>query len=447
MTNTSKGIGVTILTSLVLLSAAPKTPVGWRTDGTGLYTKATPPTRWAEDKNVVWKTKLPGRSQGSPILVGDRIFVVSDPAELICINASDGEIMWRRSNELEDLYGPDKAKEITDEYARLKKERHELERDLNKAKGDEDKQKEIKKRLDAANKIYREWTKRSPAPPSNANGETTNSAATPSSDGKQVYAVFGNGIVCAYTVAGERQWIKFLEMPTIGFGHTASPALAGEKLIVHLNNLFALEAATGEIAWQMPLTARYASPIITEVGDKRVVLSPAGAVLRVSDGKVLLKDGSLSTSECSPVLHDGILYAIPGGARAVRLAAKGDDAVKLEKIWEKRTAGGRRTPSPVLHNGLLYGVTTDGILEVLDASTGELVYQQRLGIGSVYSSATAAGDYVYLSGTNGTTLVIAAGKEYKEEARNKLEGFGSCPIFSGSHMFVRTRGHLYCIGQ
>ena len=32
-------------------------------------------------------------------------------------------------------------------------------------------------------------------------------------------------------------------------------------------------------------------------------------------------------------------------------------------------------------------------------------------------------------------------------ARNKLEGFGSCPVFTGSRMYVRTRQHLYCIGR
>jgi len=446
MATTSSYLGSALLSSLLLISASAKDPIGWRTDGNGLYKNVTPPTRWAEDKNVLWKTKLPGRSQGSPILVGERIFVVADPAELICVNAADGAILWRRSNALEDLYGADKAKEITAEYVRLRAEKRNLEREHSQAKGDVDKQKEIKQRLDAANQNLRDLMKRSPTPPTFADGETTNSAATPCSDGKHIYAVFGNGIVCAYTLEGERRWIKFLEVPTIGFGHGSSPALADGKLLVHFNDLFGVEAATGEIAWRAPLSARHASPMVTLVGETRVAISPGGAVVRVGDGKVLLKDGSLSSSECSPVLHDGVLYAIPGGARAMRLVAADGDRIKLEKLWEKKTAGGRRTPSPVLYDGLLYGMTTNGILEVLDAATGELVYQQRLEIGDVYSSATAAGEYLYLSSTKGTTIVLAPGREYREVARNKLEGFGSSPVFSGSRMFVRTRQHLYCIG-
>jgi outer membrane protein assembly factor BamB len=442
----SRASGLALLLGVFAAPLLSAGSVGWRSDGTGQYKNATPPTRWAEDKNVVWKIKLPGRSQGSPVLVGDRLFVVSDPAELMCVKTEDGEIVWRRSNGLEELYDADKAKEIVAEYARRKEERRTLERERGRAKGDADKEKEIKKKLEAANRAYTELKKRLPQPPSYADGETTNTAATPASDGKHVYAVFGNGIVAAYTTAGQRRWIKFLESPTIGFGHSSSPVLADGKLILHLNDLFALDAATGEIAWRVSLPARHASPMVMRVGETAVVVSPAGAVVRLADGKVLLKDGALLSSECSPVLRDGVLYAVPGGARAVRLLPKDDDAVKLEKLWQSKTAGGRRTPSPVLYDGFLYGATTDGILEVFDAATGELVYRERLSIGNLYSSVTAAGGHLYVSSTKGVTIVLAPGREYREVARNTLEGFGSSPVFSGRRMFVRTRQHLYCIG-
>jgi outer membrane protein assembly factor BamB len=436
-----------LLGGLLLSATAAAAPVGWRTDGTGRYADADPPTEWGENTNVVWKVKLPGKSQGSPILVGDRLFVVSDPAELLCLSAADGKILWRHSNGLEDVYGADKAKEITAEYARRKEQRKSVERELNQAKGDPDKQKEIRKRLDAADKDYRDLMKRLPPPASYADGETSNTAATPVCDGKTVYAVFGNGIVCAYSVDGERRWVKFVEGPSITFGHASSPALADGKLIVHLNDLFALDAATGEVAWQVALAERHASPVVIRVAETALVVSPAGAAVRLADGKVLLKDGALSSSECTPVLHDGILYGAPGEARAVRLVPAGEGAVKLEKVWQAKLAGGRRTPSPVLYDGLLYFVNTDGMLDVLDAATGEAVYRQRLDIGSVYSSATSADGYLFITGTKGTTLVLKPGREYKEVARNKLEGQGSSPVFRGKRMFVRTQQHLYCVGR
>lgn len=446
MTRLPSSLTIAFLGGLLLAARAPADPIGWRTDGTGRYADAHPPTEWGEDKNVVWKVKLPGRSQGSPILVGDRLFVVSDPAELLCVNAADGKVLWQRSNGLTDVYNADKAKEITAEYARHKEQKRSLERELGQAKGDADKQKEIRRRLDAEAKDYRDLMKRLPPPPSYADGETTNSAATPACDGKTVYAVFGNGIVCAYSLDGKRRWARFVEAPTITFGHASSPVLAGGKLIIHLNDLFALDAATGETAWQVALGAQHASPIITRVGETAVVVSPAGAVVRAADGKVLLKDGSLSSSESSPVLIDRVLYETPGDARAVRLVAAGEGAVKLEKVWQGKVAGGRRTPSPVLCDGLLYCVNTDGMLDVLDAADGRPLYRERLDIGNVYASATLAGGYVFITGTKGTTVVLKPGREYKVVARNQLEGQGSSPVFSGKRMFVRTKQHLYCIG-
>ena len=42
---------------------AAATVSGWRTDGTGVYPKASPVTEWAKDKNVVWHTGLPSWSK------------------------------------------------------------------------------------------------------------------------------------------------------------------------------------------------------------------------------------------------------------------------------------------------------------------------------------------------------------------------------------------------
>jgi len=433
-----------LVCGLFLVSTLTAAPVGWRTDGTGTYPEAMPPTDWTED-HVLWKTKLPGHSFGSPVVAGDRIFVVSDPAELLCVNNADGEILWQHSHALEDLYGATTAKKVTAKFMQMKKEQDRLRNEAFKAKDDKAKQAEIWKQYRTAEADFREFEKKYPAPPRLINRGSGNSAATPAFDGKNVYALFGNGIACAYTKAGKKLWVKHIEPSPIHFGHASSPVLVDGKLLVHLNDLVALQPKTGEEIWRVALSPLYATAVPMRLDKTWVVISPAGAVVRVSDGKVLLRDGKLHSSECTSLVKEGIIYICHDKARAVRLVPAGEDAVKLEQLWECRISGGRRTPSSALHKGFLYAVTTDGLLDVVDAKKGKPVYQQRLNIGQDYASATVAGKYVFFGSTGGTAVVIKPGKEYEEVGRNKIEGFGSSPVFSGERMYLRTQQHLYCI--
>ena len=78
-------------------------PVGWRNDGTGDFTKATVPTQWSDDENVIYKTPLPGFSNASPILVKNKIFICAEPDVLICVNAKNGKILWQKEFAVTDL--------------------------------------------------------------------------------------------------------------------------------------------------------------------------------------------------------------------------------------------------------------------------------------------------------------------------------------------------------
>ena len=43
--------------------------------GLGHASSTNLPTEWSDDKNLLWKAKLPGRGASSPILVGDKIYL------------------------------------------------------------------------------------------------------------------------------------------------------------------------------------------------------------------------------------------------------------------------------------------------------------------------------------------------------------------------------------
>jgi len=75
---------------------SPERPVGWQGGGSGIWPGTTAISRnWNEhtSENVVWRTRMPGRSFSAPIVVGDLAFALASPASLLCIDARSGEIL------------------------------------------------------------------------------------------------------------------------------------------------------------------------------------------------------------------------------------------------------------------------------------------------------------------------------------------------------------------
>lgn len=76
------------------------------------------------------------------------------------------------------------------------------------------------------------------------------------------------------------------------------------------------------------------------------------------------------------------------------------------------------------------------------------LYEMKLEVaGEIYPSVCAAGNLIYLSSDDGTTIILQPGREYHELGRNKLETFRSSPVFEGRRIYVRTVNYLYCIGE
>lgn len=439
------------LSSFSTFAAAADT-VGWRTNGSGQYPHATPPKEWSLDKNVIWKTPLPGRSHSAPVVVEERIFVTAEPNVLLCINATNGKIVWQNAPTHIDVFGKKKADEIAlnlEKAKLLEKQRRAFRRELRtlqksdnppQAKIDAIKKKE--KELKEAIQKLQKYT----GSVRGANGNTT---ATPVSDGESIYATFGNGIVAAYSLAGEKKWFRFVEGAKIGFGFSSSPVIADGKVIVHYQDLVALDAGTGKEVWRAKVQARHGSPIVVKAGKDNVIVTPSGSIVRATDGTVLASR-LFQIGHASPIAHDGVIYAMANGKIvAVQIPKSADTGSEWKKIWQGRGMNQRTFASPVLSNGNLYNVTEKGILDVIDAKTGKTVTRKRLTFGRrgrVYASPTRAGKYIYLSGGD-TTIVIPADAAFKELSRNKLESFSGAPVFVGSRMFVRGQKHLFCVGK
>ena len=453
---------------VVLLSCGPRTTVsadgiGWRTDGSGNYPKAQPPLEWSTTKNVLWRTPMPGYGVSQPVLLGQRIFICSEPATLLCLNRENGKILWQKTSSYSELdIEPEVRERLKGELAEMadlarkqaavQKEMDTLHRSLSK---DQAPKEEIEKKLQPFRKQIEELKKetqkltlavRYTQPETHPTAGY--SAPTPVTNGQEVFVAFGNGLVACFDLEGDRKWIKLIEHSNAPYAHSGSPVLAGDRLLIHFTDLVGLDTKTGTESWRLKLPTGHGTPLVTRIGDVDVLLTPKGALVRARDGK-LLANGLGSCGANSPVRHEDLVYYVHGPANAVRLPASVEEPVKVPVLWKgKATGGGYWFSSPVVHNGLLYAANDQGILTVLDAATGTTVYEQRLELGgSIYPSISQAGERIYVSSDNGATVVVQPGREYKELARNQLEPFRSSLVFDNKRVYIRTAKFLYCIGE
>ena len=82
-------------------------------------------------------------------------------------------------------------------------------------------------------------------------------------------------------------------------------------------------------------------------------------------------------------------------------------------------------------------------------ATGKEVWRARISDGAIWSSPILAGDRLYVTNQNGTTVVFQANPEkFEVLAENKLdEPSNSTIAISDGQIFLRTSEHLYCIGH
>jgi outer membrane protein assembly factor BamB len=148
-----------------------------------------------------------------------------------------------------------------------------------------------------------------------------------------------------------------------------------------------------------------------------------------------------------PVYGDGLVFICTGFQEprllAVRVDGRGD-VTKSHVAWS-RDRGVPLTPSPLLVGEELYLVNDNGIAVCLDARTGKEYWQQRIG-GSHSASPLYADGRIYFLSEDGQSVVIAAGRQFKVLAANRLDGqtLASMAV-SGDSILIRSNTHLYCL--
>ena len=114
------GLGFALLVlALVAFPTLAGNTVGWRTNGSGSYPDAHPPVEWSPTRNVVWSTPMPGYGVSHPVILGQRLFVCSEPATLLCLDKGSGKILWEKTCSYSEIeIPPDLRKQLDAELAK-----------------------------------------------------------------------------------------------------------------------------------------------------------------------------------------------------------------------------------------------------------------------------------------------------------------------------------------
>ena len=402
--------------------------------GTGASPDSVPPIEWSEEKNIRWKTALPGKGHSTPVIWGDRIFLTSAAAfgeakeeehehsdgdhdnlnpefqqrsVVLAINRDDGSILWEK---IVDEERPHESTHVTGSWA----------------------------------------------------------SCSPVTDGEYVIASFGSRGIYCLDIRGELAWKKDLGDMKVKHGHGegSSPALHGDTVVInwdHEGDSFAvaLDKHTGKEIWRAARdeVSSWSTPLIIEEAGRPQAVIAATTRVRSYDlatGKVIWECGGLSNNVvASPVAADGFLYAASSyefqSMFAIRLEGASGDLTGTTAVTWKIDRHTPYVPSPLLYQGKLFFIRhLQAFLSCLEAKTGTPIFGPRRlpGFQMIYSSPVGAGGKVYVMSRNGVMLVIKSDGDYALVAANQLEdSFSASPAIIADELFLRGERHLYCVSE
>lgn len=378
--------------------------------GQGLSNQASLPVKWSKADNVQWKADLPGLAWSSPVLADGFIYLTTAiedeeqiSLELVKLKADDGRLVGRVP-----LFSH--ASDV---------------------------------------KIHK---------------KNSHSSPTPIIEGDRIYVHFGPYGTACVSSAGDVLWKQTLTYSPV-HGNGGSPALVGDLLVICCDGgdqqfVAGLDTRTGEVRWRTARDTKptkgfsFATPLLITVnGVEQIVCPGSDAVFayRPQDGSEIWRvdypDGYSVIPR--PVYGEGLVFVCTGYNKPQLLAIDptGTGNVTETHLRWKLDRQMPHSPSPVLVGSELYVVSDKGIASCLDAKTGEIHWQERLG-GNYSASPLAANGRIYFQDENGTTFVVKAAKEFEIEARNLLDQnertFASFAVINNDFL-IRSESSLYRI--
>ncbi len=401
----------------------------------GVAPFADPPLRWSETNNVRWKFPLPGKAHSSPIVLGDAVYFTAA--------VPFGEA-------LPPVF--DKAPGVHDSVPVT--HRHQF---IVFAMGRRD-------GVVLWKKVLHETFP-------HEGGHTTGSLASnsPVTDGERLYVFFGSRGLYCLSMNGDVKWRKDLgKMRTLhAHGEGSSPVIHGDTLLVCWDHegesfLYAFDKRTGSQKWKVARDeiTSWSTPLVVEHDGRTQVVVSATKRVRGYDvvtGALLWECAGLTDNVvASPVHWNGLVIAgnsyYSQAMLGIRLAgAKGDITGTTNVVWKLN----RLTPyvsSPLLYDDTLYFLRhNQNVLNRLDPATGQHKGELlRLdGIRDfIFSSPVGAAGRIYITGRDGSTVVLRHDRENATLAVNRLDdSFSASPALAGRELYLRGERFLYCLAE
>ncbi|MCH8828115.1 MAG: PQQ-binding-like beta-propeller repeat protein [Planctomycetes bacterium] len=369
------------------------------------------PLSWSDEKNVIWKTPIPGRGHGSPTVVGDRIFIATaeksrNIQSVLCYDRETGKRLWRKDvhqGDLGELGDPGSS------YA----------------------------------------------------------SATLACDGMRVFALFRNdGViyVTALDLEGNQLWKRAVGSHSSNFGFGSSPLIYRELVIIAADSkengfIAALHRKTGEIWWKKSRHSAdsYSSPVVANVAGKDQLFLSGGKRIVSYDpntgDEIWSRKGCAEVTCGTMVWNESVVFASGGYKGNETIAVKADGSEEI--VW--RDSGFNfYVPSMILVDKYLYAVDRKGRGYCINADSGKVVWRHRFG-GRFYSSPIYAGGQIYVTTRGGKTTVFKPDPNgFRSTSVNRLgDEMDSTIVACGGRLYIRVavrksgkrQEMLYCIGK
>jgi outer membrane protein assembly factor BamB len=382
--------------------------------GQGIAPEGPLPGEWSPTKNVAWKHPIPGSGWSSPVVDAGRIYLTTSvPVEksaskdlslrALCLDAHTGSTIWDTE-------------------------------------------------------VFLESGQKAPR----VHQKNTHASPTPLLHAGKLYVHFGHQGTACLDLDGSVLWrnISVNYQPVHGNG--GSPVFVDGMLVFSCDGgdsacVVALDAATGELRWKTPRTSKaqrkfsFSTPLVISVNGKSQIISAGSDMVGAYEpqsGREIWRVRYIGYSVIPrPVYAQGLVFVTSGFSTPSLIAIRPDgqgDVTRTHIAWRTSRAA-PLTPSPLVVGDELYTVADNGVASCLEATTGKVLWQER--IGGNYSASPLYGDgKVYFQSEQGPAVVVKAGKQFERVAKNTLDerALASYAAADGA-LFIRTEKHLYRI--